>query len=186
MFTQEDPIGLAGGLNLYGYAGGDPVNFSDPFGLCPDCILDGIAVAAGIYEIARNGASASNIASLAADVAGLLIPGVPSVGGVKLAAKAVDAVRGSRRGAVAARREAVSRATSADGVVSCEYCGQSLTKATRQQNSLELDHIDPWARGGSSDASNLAASCLSCNRSKGARTPEEAGMTRPKRQPNER
>jgi RHS repeat-associated protein len=33
-FTQEDPIGLAGGLNLYGFAGGDPVNFSDPFGLC--------------------------------------------------------------------------------------------------------------------------------------------------------
>ena len=32
-FTQEDPLGLAGGLNLYGYAGGDPVNFSDPFGL---------------------------------------------------------------------------------------------------------------------------------------------------------
>lgn len=36
-FTQEDPIGLAGGLNLYGFAGGDPVNFSDPFGLYPDC-----------------------------------------------------------------------------------------------------------------------------------------------------
>ena len=34
-FTQEDPIGLAGGLNLYGFAKGDPVNFSDPFGLCP-------------------------------------------------------------------------------------------------------------------------------------------------------
>ena len=33
-FTQEDPIGIAGGLNLYGYANGDPVNFSDPFGLC--------------------------------------------------------------------------------------------------------------------------------------------------------
>lgn len=32
-FTQLDPIGLAGGLNLYGFAGGDPVNFSDPFGL---------------------------------------------------------------------------------------------------------------------------------------------------------
>jgi RHS repeat-associated protein len=34
-FTQEDPIGLAGGMNLYGFAGGDPVNYSDPFGLCP-------------------------------------------------------------------------------------------------------------------------------------------------------
>lgn len=34
-FTQEDPIGLDGGLNLYGFANGDPVNFSDPFGLCP-------------------------------------------------------------------------------------------------------------------------------------------------------
>ena len=34
-FTQPDPIGLAGGLNLYGFANGDPVSFSDPFGLQP-------------------------------------------------------------------------------------------------------------------------------------------------------
>ncbi len=34
-FTQEDPIGLSGGLNTYGFASGDPVNYSDPFGLCP-------------------------------------------------------------------------------------------------------------------------------------------------------
>jgi RHS repeat-associated protein len=33
-FTQEDPIGLAGGLNAYGFAAGDPITFSDPFGLC--------------------------------------------------------------------------------------------------------------------------------------------------------
>jgi len=32
-FTRQDPIGIAGGLNLYGYANGDPVNFHDPFGL---------------------------------------------------------------------------------------------------------------------------------------------------------
>jgi RHS repeat-associated protein len=35
-FTQEDPIGYAGGSNLYAYAGNDPVNHSDPFGLSPD------------------------------------------------------------------------------------------------------------------------------------------------------
>jgi len=33
-FTQEDPIGLAGGLNLYGYANGNPVSYADPYGLC--------------------------------------------------------------------------------------------------------------------------------------------------------
>ncbi|MEP6492499.1 MAG: RHS repeat-associated core domain-containing protein [bacterium] len=38
-FAQEDPIGLAGGMNLYGFAAGDPVNFSDPFGLCPAVLL---------------------------------------------------------------------------------------------------------------------------------------------------
>ena len=32
-FTQEDPIGLAGGLNAYGFAAGNPVSFVDPFGL---------------------------------------------------------------------------------------------------------------------------------------------------------
>jgi RHS repeat-associated protein len=32
-FTQEDPIGLAGGLNAYGFADGDPVSYSDPHGL---------------------------------------------------------------------------------------------------------------------------------------------------------
>ena len=38
-FTQPDPIGLAGGLNAYGYASGDPVSFADPFGLMPDTLV---------------------------------------------------------------------------------------------------------------------------------------------------
>ncbi|MEO8031596.1 MAG: RHS repeat-associated core domain-containing protein, partial [Gemmatimonadota bacterium] len=39
-FTQEDPSGIAGGVNLYQYSGNSPANFSDPFGLCPDKLLD--------------------------------------------------------------------------------------------------------------------------------------------------
>lgn len=32
-WTQEDPIGIAGGVNLYQYAGNSPMAFVDPFGL---------------------------------------------------------------------------------------------------------------------------------------------------------
>lgn len=37
-FTQEDPIGFNGGLNLYAFADGDGLNQSDAFGLCPEWI----------------------------------------------------------------------------------------------------------------------------------------------------
>ena len=46
-FTQEDPIGLAGGINLYGFAEGDPVNFADPFGLCPPKTRNEVFLCAG-------------------------------------------------------------------------------------------------------------------------------------------
>lgn len=35
-FLNPDPIGFAGGLNLYDYCGGNPVGFVDPSGLAPD------------------------------------------------------------------------------------------------------------------------------------------------------
>ena len=44
--AQPDPIGLAGGFDLYGYANGDPINFGDPFGLCtpfPECLAQALA-----------------------------------------------------------------------------------------------------------------------------------------------
>jgi RHS repeat-associated protein len=42
-FIAEDPIGLAGGINLYAFASGDPVNGNDPHGLDPQ-YLPGVTV----------------------------------------------------------------------------------------------------------------------------------------------
>jgi 5-methylcytosine-specific restriction endonuclease McrA len=41
---------------------------------------------------------------------------------------------------------------------------------------LTYDHVVPVARGGQTSWENIVTSCLACNRRKGNRTPEEAGL----------
>ena len=53
----------------------------------------------------------------------------------------------------------------------CQYCGNEFKK-----NNLNLDHVIPRAYGGISSWENIVCSCIKCNRVKGGRTPEEAGM----------
>jgi RHS repeat-associated protein len=40
-WINRDPIGYAGGINLYGYVGNNPINFADPSGLFMDDTLGG-------------------------------------------------------------------------------------------------------------------------------------------------
>ncbi|HEX6373279.1 MAG TPA: RHS repeat-associated core domain-containing protein [Longimicrobium sp.] len=60
-FTQPDPIGLAGGLNAYGFAAGDPVSYDDPYGLRIECKnFHGCQMWMRIYAEARNAAGSSD------------------------------------------------------------------------------------------------------------------------------
>jgi len=53
----------------------------------------------------------------------------------------------------------------------CQYCG--ATPGTRE---LTIDHVVPRSRGGRTEWTNCVLACGRCNRRKGNRTPEEAGL----------
>jgi 5-methylcytosine-specific restriction endonuclease McrA len=53
----------------------------------------------------------------------------------------------------------------------CQYCG-----AQPGRENLTIDHVVPRSRGGRTEWENVVAACGACNRKKGNRTPEEAGM----------
>jgi RHS repeat-associated protein len=78
-FTQEDPMGLAGGSNLYGFGGGDAVNYSDPFGLCPACDAGAMPGAAGAAAAGAAGAASALIA--ATSDATIVAAGIDAVAG---------------------------------------------------------------------------------------------------------
>ena len=48
----------------------------------------------------------------------------------------------------------------------CQYCG-------KRGGKLECDHVFPFSLGGLSTLNNLVTACISCNRSKGAKTLSE-------------
>jgi 5-methylcytosine-specific restriction endonuclease McrA len=54
---------------------------------------------------------------------------------------------------------------------SCQYCGEPYP-----MSELTFDHVIPVAQGGRKDWENIVTCCISCNRKKGGRTPEEARM----------
>lgn len=53
----------------------------------------------------------------------------------------------------------------------CQYCGQRFSTS-----ELSLDHIIPKTYNGKTTWTNIVCACTECNKKKGGRTPEQAGM----------
>jgi RHS repeat-associated protein len=97
-FTQSDPIGIAGGMNAFGFAEGDPVNFSDPFGLCPQCIGAGLGAIGGValgYISARVAGTEYTLKDAGVDA----LLGAAAGAGIGWLAEGSNLVRGTRSGA---------------------------------------------------------------------------------------
>lgn len=54
----------------------------------------------------------------------------------------------------------------------CQYCGCKFSTT-----ELSLDHIKPRSRGGKTTWTNVVCACTECNKRKGGKTPEEAGLS---------
>lgn len=53
----------------------------------------------------------------------------------------------------------------------CQYCGKHLP-----QKEITYDHIIPKSQGGITCWENVVVCCMHCNRKKGGKTPQQAGM----------
>ena len=61
----------------------------------------------------------------------------------------------------------------------CQYCARRLPST-----KLTFDHVVPVSQGGRKDWENIVTCCIDCNRRKGGKTPDQAGLSllrRPKR-----
>jgi RHS repeat-associated protein len=132
-FTQADPVGIAGGMNAFGFAQGDPINLRDPFGLCP--LDDGIPCA---VVFAGWGTGGGMILGGLVGAAGgsLVLPGIGTVAGIEPGAVAGGALLGLVGGTIGSLVDGISfmgRATNRIPIVG----GPPNTVVTRPGVSVE-------------------------------------------------
>jgi RHS repeat-associated protein len=179
-WTQEDPAGLAGGLNLYGFAGGDPTSYADPFGLWPGwldrlisraeayvrdptnaaLIVAGTELQNSLAQAADGAAEAAEADELAEDISVEAGLAVETTKGAPVAPKEGVPATGPQTRYIpqAVRNAAVEENPSR----TCPFCKMPGTATT-------FDHAQPFSKGGSStDIRNIQLACPHCNYSKGA------------------
>jgi RHS repeat-associated protein len=109
-FLNRNPLSYAGGINLYGYVGGNPVNFADPLGLLTgqQGVVLGSAVYWGVVGFYAGGPAGAAIGFGAGAALGAYLvshnPGAAANAGFDVACTAITVVElGSAAGSVLPR-----------------------------------------------------------------------------------
>jgi RHS repeat-associated protein len=143
-FTQVDPIGIAGGLNVYGFAGGDPVNYRDPFGLCPPQDSNFGPLCPGFWSALGGGIGA--IIGAAGGGTGGFVGGAAlcsPAGPVAIACGAGGAAAGGAAGALKGAAIGASIGALVDGAVQMAQAGKGRggnEKANRDVRRIAKDN----------------------------------------------
>ncbi|MFC5286625.1 RHS repeat-associated core domain-containing protein [Actinokineospora guangxiensis] len=169
-FVSEDPIGLAGGVNLYAYVENSPTNLVDPTGHHPmvvGCLVGGAL--GGALDYAGQRLSGRKVdwgwggvgGAAAAGCAGGALGG--AFGG---AGKAWPKIKpGSANGPTAGKPfpPSVRDAALKENPNTCVYCRMHTNKP-------QVDHSIARKNGGNATLDNAQTTCPHCNASKGARS----------------
>ena len=182
-FYSNDPVGFSADspmmFNRYAYANNNPYKYVDPDGKAAilACIPAAPACAAAA-QTTVNAVGAITIVIIGAMTESADDNQPPeSEDGSKTSDREAgsDGKKGSTGGPGEGKRfkpETPEQKAGRKGSP-CRYCGVKTTNQPGRPNSRERDHIDPKSRGGNNSSENEGQSCRGCNRSKGAKNPDE-------------
>jgi RHS repeat-associated protein len=137
----------------YAYVNNNPVRHNDPTGHWLDTLLDIAFIAYDIYDISQNGLNWSNGLSLAADVAGAVLPFVSGGGLLVRAATHADDVTDALK-VVNAADDVLDAANAVDNALDAGNAFDNLTEIAKVAEDIPCSfsaETDVLTRGGTKD-----------------------------------